>query len=94
MSANTTLDERPAAMAGWNAVTGARGIAAPLLMSALVQTRVVDLAGGLVICAAVTATGTWLYLRLAGEDGRPAYAGVASTVRDRLERARLLPATR
>ena len=37
VSDQTPLASRAAAMAGWNAITGARGIAAAFLMSALLQ---------------------------------------------------------
>ena len=41
-------------MAGWNAITGARGIVAAFLMSALLQVGVVDVTGGLLLCAVAT----------------------------------------
>ena len=71
MAENTSLDDRPAAMAGWNAVTGARGIAAPLVATGLVQAGILDLSGALVACVVTTATGTWLYFRVGRETTIP-----------------------
>ena len=48
---------RSAAMAGWNALTGARGIVAAFLMSALVQLGLVDVTTGLLLCAAASLVG-------------------------------------
>jgi hypothetical protein len=50
-------------MAGWNAVTGARGIVAAFLMSALLQIGLVDVTSGLLLCAAATAVGVGMYVR-------------------------------
>jgi MFS family permease len=61
ISDQTELASRAAAMSGWNAVTGARGLVAPFLMSALVQFRVVDLTVGLLICASASALGVGLF---------------------------------
>jgi hypothetical protein len=63
VSDQTPLATRAAAMAGWNALTGARGIAAAFLMSGLLQAGVVDLTSGLVICAATSAIGVALFVR-------------------------------
>ena len=51
-------------MAGWNAITGARGIAAAFLMSALLQIGVVDVTSGLLLCAVVSALGVVLFVRV------------------------------
>jgi MFS family permease len=67
VSDHTPLASRAAAMAGWNAITGARGIAAAFLMSALLQAGVVDVTGGLLLCALSTGIGVVLYVR-AGRD--------------------------
>jgi hypothetical protein len=50
-------------MAGWNAITGARGIAAAFLMSALLQSGLVDVTTGLLLCAASSAVGVGLFMR-------------------------------
>ena len=66
VSEHTPLPPARAAMAGWNAITGARGIVAAFLMSALLQAGIVDVTTGLLLCArrdrdrgrALRATGT------------------------------------
>jgi MFS family permease len=63
VSEQTPLATRAAAMAGWNAFTGARGIVAAFLMSSLLQAGVVDVTTGLLLCAAATAVGVGLYAR-------------------------------
>jgi nitrate/nitrite transporter NarK len=63
VSDQTRLTDRAAAMAGWNALTGARGIAAAFLMSALLQARLVDVTSGLLLCAAASSIGVALYVR-------------------------------
>lgn len=63
VSDQTPLATRAAAMAGWNAFTGARGIVAAFLMSALLQLGVVDVTTGLLLCAASSAIGVALYAR-------------------------------
>jgi MFS transporter, DHA1 family, staphyloferrin B biosynthesis exporter len=63
VSDQTPLASRAAAMAGWNALTGARGIVAAFLMSALLQLGFVDVTGGLLLCAAMSATGVVLFAR-------------------------------
>ena len=60
-------------MAGWNALTGARGIVAAFLMSTLIQLGVVDVRLGLLLCAAASTTGVLLFARAARD-------GVASAV--------------
>jgi hypothetical protein len=50
-------------MAGWNALTGARGIVAAFLMSALLQLGLVDVTSGLLLCAATSALGVVLFFR-------------------------------
>jgi nitrate/nitrite transporter NarK len=63
VSDQTPLASRAAAMAGWNAVTGARGIVAAFLMSSLLQIGLVDVTSGLLLCAAATAVGVGMYVR-------------------------------
>jgi hypothetical protein len=65
VSDHTTLATRAAAMAGWNALTGARGIAAAFAMSILLQLGIVDVTVGLLLCAAVSGIGAVLYARAA-----------------------------
>ena len=62
VSEQTTLASRAPAMAGWNAITGARGIVAAFLMSSLVQAGVIDVTGGLLACAAAAGIGLVLFL--------------------------------
>jgi MFS family permease len=63
VSDQTTLASRAAAMAGWNAITGARGIAAAFVMSILVQLGVVDVTVGLLLCAMASIFGVLLFVR-------------------------------
>ena len=63
VSDQTSLADRSAAMAGWNALTGARGIVAAFLMSALVQLGLVDVTTGLLLCAAASLVGVGLFVR-------------------------------
>jgi MFS family permease len=65
VSDHTTLATRAAAMAGWNALTGARGIVAAFAMSVLLQLGIVDVTVGLLLCAAVSGIGALLYARAA-----------------------------
>jgi len=76
VSDHTPLASRAAAMAGWNAITGARGIVAAFTMSILLQLGIVDVTTGLLLCSAVTAVGVVLYARAstdvaADESARP-----------------------
>lgn len=64
VSDQTPLASRAAAMAGWNAITGARGIAAAFLMSALLQLGIVDVTSGLLLCAVASAIGVVLFARV------------------------------
>jgi MFS family permease len=57
------LEDRAPAMAGWNALTGARGVAAPIISSALVQSGMVDLSTGLMLCLVPAALGAIVYFR-------------------------------
>jgi MFS transporter, DHA1 family, staphyloferrin B biosynthesis exporter len=71
ISDHTPLVSRAAAMSGWNAITGARGLVAPFIMSALVQFGIVSLTVALLLCAAASATGValfWWAARRARED--------------------------
>ena len=63
VSDHTPLVSRAAAMAGWNALTGARGIAAAFLMSGLLQAGLVDVTSGLLLCAACSAIGVAMFIR-------------------------------
>lgn len=64
LTEHASLASRAAASAGLNAITGARGIVAAFLMSALLQLGVVDVTSGLVLCALTTAVGVVLYVRI------------------------------
>ena len=63
VSDHTPLASRAAAMAGWNALTGARGIVAAFLMSVLLQLGIVSVTTGLLLCAATSAFGVVLFVR-------------------------------
>ncbi|HEV8697762.1 MAG TPA: MFS transporter [Candidatus Limnocylindrales bacterium] len=63
VSDQTPLASRAAAMAGWNALTGARGIVAAFLMSGLLQAGLVDVTTGLLLCAASSGIGVALFVR-------------------------------
>ncbi|MEX1168946.1 MAG: MFS transporter [Chloroflexota bacterium] len=66
ISDQTPLVSRAAAMSGWNAITGARGLVAPFFMSALVQFGVVSVTAGLLVCASASAIGVALFWWAAG----------------------------
>ena len=63
VSDHTSIESRAAAMAGWNAVTGARGIVAAFTMSILLQIGLVNVTTGLLLCAVVTGVGVVMYAR-------------------------------
>jgi MFS family permease len=84
VSAETPLSERSSALAGWNAITGVRGILAPFLMSGMVQAGLLDVTSGLLVCAAVSAVGTVLFLRVGAEPIRR--PGLSAVKRSRLAR--------
>jgi MFS family permease len=79
VSDNTPLSARAAAMAGWNALTGARGIAAAFLMSALLQVGLVDVTTGLLLCGVSTGIGVVLYARAGTAPAVAASSPVSST---------------
>lgn len=62
LTASTTLEDRGAAMAGWNGLTGARGVAMPLLATGLVQVHAVDLTTALLLCLVPAVVGLVLFL--------------------------------
>ncbi len=64
ISEHVPQDERGAAVAGLNALTGARGIFVPFAASIVVQAGWLDLTQTLLVCAGATGIGTWMYLRL------------------------------
>ncbi len=91
VSDQTPLASRAAAMAGWNALTGARGIVAAFLMSALLQVGLIDVTIGLLACAATSAIGVAMFVR-AGR--RPEVAAVpAAAVPAAAVPAAAVPAT-
>jgi MFS family permease len=63
LAVHSPLVDRAAAMAGWNAITGGRGVLVPLLASALVQARIVDLTTALLLCLVPAIIGLALYLQ-------------------------------
>ncbi len=68
VSDHTPLASRAAAMAGWNAITGARGIVAAFAMSIALQLGLVTVTGGLLLCAGVSAIGVVLYMRASTDE--------------------------
>lgn len=80
ISDHTPLASRAAAMSGWNAVTGARGLVAPFLMSALVQFGVVNLTVALLVCASASALGVVLFWWAASRARSDAALAVAAPV--------------
>ena len=66
-------------MAGWNAITGARGIVAAFLMSALLQLGVVDVTTGLLLCAVTSTAGVLLFVRAGRVLAEPASPNVAAS---------------
>ncbi len=87
VSEHTTMASRAPAMAGWNAITGARGIAAAFLMSALLQAGIVDVTTGLLLCAVSSAIGVALYVRTGSEAPAAVVATTAALVPARVIRA-------
>ena len=61
MSEHAPLDDRAAVLAGWNALTGLRGMAAPFAAGALVSAGLVSVTTALLLCGVVAAIGAWLY---------------------------------
>ncbi len=95
VSDHTSLASRAAAMAGWNAITGARGIVAAFTMSILLQLGFVDVTTGLLLCSAVTAIGVVLYARastdpvlVVPDDRDSRVAGVAHDLPSSVSRSR------
>jgi DHA1 family inner membrane transport protein len=68
VSDHTPLASRAAAMAGWNAITGARGIVAAFAMSIALQLGLVTVTGGLLLCAGVSAIGVVMYMRASTDE--------------------------
>ncbi|HET7027609.1 MAG TPA: MFS transporter [Candidatus Limnocylindrales bacterium] len=58
----TPPTERAAAMAGWNAITGARGSLVPFASTALVQAGLLSVTAALLVCAVPVAIGTAIYI--------------------------------
>ena len=78
VSDQTTLSSRAAAMAGLNALTGARGIGAAFLMSVLLQAGVVTVTSGLLLCSVATGIGVILYARTSATSPVDAMAHVVA----------------
>ncbi len=85
VSEDTPMTTRAAAMAGWNAVTGARGIVAAFAMSVLLGAKVVDVTAALLLSAGIAGVGVWLFIvagRIRPVDGlvtEPAAAAAAGS---------------
>jgi MFS family permease len=71
ISDETELRDRAGALAGWNTVTGARGLAAPFVAAGLVQLGILGVMSALLLCAGVAAVGVVLFARVEGaREGR------------------------
>jgi MFS family permease len=71
ISDETELRDRAGALAGWNTVTGARGLAAPFVAAGLVQLGILGVTSALLLCAGVAAVGVVLFARVEGaREGR------------------------
>lgn len=70
ISEQVPQQERGAAVAGFNALTGARGMIAPFVASIAVQAGFLDVTQALLACAFATGVGALMYLRLSRE-GHP-----------------------
>jgi MFS family permease len=64
ISEQVPQEERGAAVAGLNALTGARGMIAPFVAAAAIQAGWLDLTQALLVCAGMTGIGTVMYLRM------------------------------
>jgi MFS family permease len=64
MAAHTSLGDRAAAMAGWNSLTGLRGMVAAMAASIAVQLGLVDVTTALVLCLVPATIGLLVYLDL------------------------------
>lgn len=79
LSAETPLESRAAALAGWNASTAAWGIAAPFTMTFAIQAGIVSLTAGLLLCATIAALGVLLYMGVSPATLRPVRRAVAGS---------------
>jgi MFS family permease len=68
--------ERGAAIAGFNALTGARGMIAPFVASIVVQAGLMTVTQALLVCALATGIGAFMYLRLSREGEARAWRDV------------------
>jgi MFS family permease len=66
LSDETPLESRAGALAGWNTLTGARGLAAPFVAGGLVQLGLVSVTNALLLCALVGAIGVVMFTRVEG----------------------------
>jgi hypothetical protein len=64
MATHTSLSDRAAAMAGWNSLTGIRGMIAALAASVAVQAGLVDVTTALALCLVPATVGLLVYLDL------------------------------
>jgi MFS family permease len=64
MASHTPLADRATAMAGWNSLTGIRGLLAAMAASAAVQAGLVDVTTALVLCLVPATLGLLVYLDL------------------------------
>lgn len=65
LSHGVPLDERPSLLAGWNALTGARGVVVPLIAGFVVQAGLLEPGAALLVSAAICLTGVALYVLIA-----------------------------
>lgn len=81
--------ERGAAVSGFNALTGARGMIAPFVASIVVQAGLLDVTQALLLCVLFTAVGALMYYRLSREgEPRPWREVVPQPAVEGIERGR------
>lgn len=94
ISEQVPQQERGAAVAGFNGLTGARGMIAPFVASLVVQFGLLDVSQALVLCAVTTGIGAVMYFRLSREGApRPWRDLVPTSAVAGMERGRRLART-
>lgn len=63
---HATLDQQASVSAGIATIMGARGLIAPFLLMLPVSAGLIGVTGGLVVCAALSVAGAFLYAQAAG----------------------------
>jgi MFS family permease len=76
----TSLETRASALAGWNAITGARGLVVPFVAGGLVQFGVLSVTSTLIGCAVASSIGALMFAAVgrAGFDWFPRLVSIPS----------------